>query len=415
MNLSKNKQNLTALLWVVFTDSLGWGLAFSVFAELFFNHQSLFISSNISDISRHFIYESLLGLYSFFMFFFAPVIGGLSDRYGRKPALNVSMIGLTIGFIASTLGCLYSSFTCLILGRIISGMTAGSLSVAQAAVVDMSTPKTKSFYLSSVILTNCLGFSFGPIFGHLFTESSFLPIGTMTFLIGTTMSLIGFILILLFFKETHNLEGKKNKLNILGDFSNIKTAFCKPRLNNYLLSFLGCMLAYCLFFSNLPIFLQRQSLTNNAGTGYILSLLVIALSFSILLGGKYILSKFEKVKVVFSMQLVQLGIYLMISLCLGSLGLNVILFAMISICLGLIYIGLITLISDATDADWQGRVMGVVASISSLTWGIGSLLSGWLDHFGSAAPLFFCVILMLGAAIVFNRLNLKVKFDAVTR
>jgi DHA1 family tetracycline resistance protein-like MFS transporter len=410
MNFSNNKRSLVALLWIVFTDSLGWGLAFSVFAALFFNHQASFLASSVSDTTRHIVYESLLGIYSFFMFFFAPIIGGFSDRYGRKPALNVSMLGLSIGFIASALGCFYNNFAFLIFGRIISGMTAGSLSVAQAAVVDMSTPETKSFYLSAVVFANCLGFSFGPMLGRLFLDSQFAPIGTITFLIGAAMSLTGFFLILFFFKETLELNNTNKKINLLADFANIKTAFCKPILNKYLFSFLCAMLAYCLFFSNLPVFLHRLSLANPVNTGYILSCLVISLSLSTLLGGKYIFERFEKTKVVRNMQLFQLVIYFLIAMCFQNLKLNVLLFAMVSICFGLIYIGLLTAISDVTSKDWQGRVMGVIASISSLTWGIGSFLSGWLDHYSPSAALFFCAALILGSLAVLHRLNFKMRW-----
>lgn len=402
MRLMKNNRSLIALLWVVFTDSLGWGLAFSVFVSLFFSHKSPFLPLDTLDSTRHLVYEALLGLYSFFMFFFAPIIGGLSDRYGRKPALNISMLGLTIGFISSALGCFFSNLLFLIFGRIISGMTAGSLSVAQAAVVDMSTPETKSFYLSAVVLANCLGFSCGPVLGRFFLETSFAPVGTVTFLIGGAMSLAGFFLISMFFKETHTVTNTTNKLNVLTDFANIKIAFCKPALNKHLVSFSCSMLAYTLFFSNLPIFLHRLISASSVTTGYILSFLVICLSLSTLVGGKYLFERLDKVKLVRSMQFTQLLVFLLIPISSQSLGLYVIFFATVSICFGLIYIGLLTVISDVTASDWQGRVMGVVASVSSLTWGIGSLLSGWLDQFSVSSALFCCAALITVSLIVLN-------------
>jgi DHA1 family tetracycline resistance protein-like MFS transporter len=413
MSSLKSNRSLAALLWVVFTDSLGSGLAFSVFAALLFNHQSDFLSPSVPDSTRHVIYEALLGIYSFTMFFFAPVIGGLSDRFGRKPVLNLSMAGLTLGFFVNVLGCIYSNFTFLILGRVISGITAGSLSVAQAAVIDFSTPTSKSFYLSLIVLANCLGFSFGPVLGHFFMVSQFLPLGAMTFLVGSVMSLIGLLLIMFFFNETHTMSNKKNKLNLLADFANIKAAFVQPILGKYLLAFLCSMLAYCLFFSNLPIFLHNLSLTNSEVTGYILSSLVISLSLSTMLGGKYVFERFEKAKAVCFIQLVQLVIYGLVASCLRTLELNVLLFVMVSICFGLIYIGFLTIISDNTASDWQGRVMGVVASISSLNWGIASILSGWLDHYSASAALICCVLLMAGAVVTMNRVKSKLNYGVV--
>ena len=88
-------------MWVVFVDSLGSGLAFSVFALLFFDVQSSFFNIFTSDVARHTAYGALLGIYNFCMFCAAPVIGSLSDRYGRKSVLTLSMVGLIIGFLLS--------------------------------------------------------------------------------------------------------------------------------------------------------------------------------------------------------------------------------------------------------------------------------------------------------------------------
>ena len=91
--------SLTSLIWVVFVDSMGWGIAFSVFAAFFLTDNVTILPATVSDASRYMLYEFLLAIYSFFMFFFAPVLGGIADRYGRKPGLKISMLGLTFGFI----------------------------------------------------------------------------------------------------------------------------------------------------------------------------------------------------------------------------------------------------------------------------------------------------------------------------
>lgn len=241
-------KGLITLNWVVFTDSLGWGIAFSVFAALFFNKQLNILPASYSDSARYILYEFLLSIYSFLMFFFAPFLGGIADRFGRKPGLKVSMAGLTIGFILCALGCYYSMFWFLVVGRIISGMTAGSVSIAQAATVDLSTPQNKSFYLSVLMLCNTLGFSLGPILGSLFTPIHIAPVGTVTFLAGAAMSLIALLGVIVFFKETYTPK-QKDKTHILRDFLNIKVALGMRGLNVYLLGMLFAMTAFVAFFS----------------------------------------------------------------------------------------------------------------------------------------------------------------------
>ncbi|MBI2786358.1 MAG: MFS transporter [Legionella longbeachae] len=303
--MNNKKKSIASLIWVVFVDSMGWGIAFSIFAALFLKEHTTIIPDTVSSTSRYMLYEFLLAIYSVFMFFFAPILGGIADRYGRKPGLKISMLGLTIGFVLSAMGCYWSSIWFLIFGRIISGMTAGSLSVAQAAAVDISTPQNKSFYLSILMLANCLGFSLGPILGGLLMLVNIGPVGASTFLIGAIMSAIGFVSIQLFFKETYIPKKSKEQFNLIKDFANIKIAFSKPVLNNYLLAVLFSMVAFGLFFSDIPVFLSRYFPSQSSSTDMLLSMEAIIFSITLMFGGKYLFNYFEKINVVFCTLLIQ--------------------------------------------------------------------------------------------------------------
>lgn len=405
--------SLTSLIWVVFVDSMGWGIAFSVFAALFLADNITILPATVSDASRYMFYEFLLAIYSVFMFFFAPVLGGIADRYGRKPGLKISMLGLTFGFVLGALGCYFSNIWLLIIGRIISGITAGSLSIAQAAAVDISTPKTKAFNLSILMLANCLGFSLGPVLGDLLLNSTFAPLGTTTFLIGAVMSVVGYLGISFFFKETYVPKKDNEKFNFLKDFANIKIAFGMPVLVNYLVSLLFSMVAFGLFFSDIPIFLSRQFSEHSSSTGMVLSIEAIIFSLTLMFGGKYIFNHFEKTTIVFFSQAIQLISYLILSLCIDSFVLDLLFFTCISAFAGLMYIALLTLISDVTESDWQGRIMGVVAALSSVTWGVGPLLTGGLNRYGSSSAFIISALLVLVGVLALRfakgeKINLEV-------
>ena len=102
---------------------------------------------------REFGYDSLLGnpsfrletvifggvlgsLYAALQFFFAPIWGGLSDRYGRKPILLITLTGTAIGYF---LWIMAGDFWLLLLSRVIGGMAGGNISVATAAIADVTT------------------------------------------------------------------------------------------------------------------------------------------------------------------------------------------------------------------------------------------------------------------------------------
>lgn len=401
--------SLISLIWVVAIDSIGWGIAFFVFSAMFLNHHTGILDKSIPNTTRYILYESLLAIYSLLMFFFAPVLGGLADKYGRKLGLKISMIGLTCGFIFCAFGSFYGSLILLFLGRVVSGITAGSLSIAQAAAIDISEPKSKSFYLSILMLANSLGFSLGPLLGGLLEKITIAPVGTVTFTVGTILSLIGFFAISIFFKENYTPDPNAKKTHLINDFLNIKVAFCKPVLNIYLVSILFSMTAFGLFFSNIPIFLARNFSANNSLTSIILSAEAIIFSAALILSGKWLIQKFNKVKVVLYAQIVQFLAYMGFFLVIKSLPLDILLFSIISAFVGIMYIGLLTLVSDATDKNWQGRVMGVVAALASITWGVGPLLSGGMNHFSPEMPYLLSGIFMVIAFLPLCRSLLTTK------
>ena len=407
--MNRKNLSLTSLIWIVFVDSMGWGIAFSVFASLFLVENFTILPATISDSSRYMIYEFLLAIYSVFMFFFAPVLGGIADRYGRKPGLKISMIGLTLGFLLGALGCYWSNIWLLIIGRIISGITAGSLSIAQAAVVDISTPKTKAYNLSILMLANCLGFSLGPVLGGLLLNSTYAPLGTSTFLIGAAMSALGYVAISIFFQETYVPKKDAKKMNFLKDFANIKIAFGKPVLSNYLVTLLFSMVAFGLFFSDIPIFLSRHFADHSSLTGMVLSTEAIVFSITLMFGGKYIFNYFAKTSIIMVTLAIQLISYFILSLVIDSFVLNLFLFTLISAFAGLMYIALLTLISDITETDWQGRIMGVVAALSSVTWGLGPLLTGGINVYGSGLAFIICGLLIIISGLFLSSLKKKNK------
>lgn len=396
-------KSLAPLLWVVITDSLGWGIAFSAAAALILNEHSQFLPYSYSSDTRYILYELLLAIYSVFTFLFSPVLGGISDYYGRRPALIVAMIGLTFGFIVCAIACYYNNVWLLFLGRVISGMTAGSVSVAQAAVVDISTQDTKASYLSLMTFSNCAGMSLGPVLGGIIVlHGGFGPLGMTTFLAGALISLIALFGVVFIFKETYNTGQRDNKLNILEGFLNIKIALYKPIVNCFLLVFLSSMIGYVLCFSNYPIFLHRQFSSDSSTIGFVLGEFGLFLSISLLVGSKYIYKYFKESQVVFATQVIQVVIYLILSLCINSFFLYCILFALIALTVAQLYVGLLTLISNTTESNWQGRMMGVVASLFALPWAIGPMLAGGLNHLGKGAAFICSALLVILGLFILN-------------
>ena len=83
----------------------------------------------------------LVASYSIMQFVFSPVLGGMSDRYGRRPVLFFSLLGTSVGFLVVGLaGALWMIFA----GRILDGITGGNISTAQAYIADITTRKDRA-------------------------------------------------------------------------------------------------------------------------------------------------------------------------------------------------------------------------------------------------------------------------------
>ena len=83
----------------------------------------------------------LFSIYSWMQFFFAPVLGKLSDRYGRRPILFISLLGSAVGYFVIGLA---NTLVLVFIGRIIGGITGGNISTAQAYIADVTTRENRA-------------------------------------------------------------------------------------------------------------------------------------------------------------------------------------------------------------------------------------------------------------------------------
>lgn len=120
------------------------------------------------DLSEASTYGGLLTFsYATFQFLFAPVVGALSDRYGRRPVLLASLMGLGIDYIFLTLA---PTIGWLFVGRMIAGIFGASFTTVMAYIADITTPEKRSQSFGLVGVAFGLGFIIGPVIGGLFSE-----------------------------------------------------------------------------------------------------------------------------------------------------------------------------------------------------------------------------------------------------
>jgi DHA1 family tetracycline resistance protein-like MFS transporter len=109
----------------------------------------------------------LVASYSIMQFIFSPVLGGMSDRYGRRPVLFFSLLGTSVGFLLVGLaGALWMVFA----GRVLDGITGGNISTAQAYIADVTTRKNRARGMGLIGAAFGLGFVLGPAIGGVLSR-----------------------------------------------------------------------------------------------------------------------------------------------------------------------------------------------------------------------------------------------------
>ena len=148
-----NKKSLFTVFILVATELIGFGLIIPILPQI----SQQFTSSGI-------LMGLLLSSYSLAQFIAAPILGQLSDNYGRKPILILSKVGTIISYIilAQT-----SSYLGLLISRLLDGFTGGNIAVARAYLSDITEKEHRSKAMAIIGISFGTGFIIGPAIGGI--------------------------------------------------------------------------------------------------------------------------------------------------------------------------------------------------------------------------------------------------------
>jgi MFS transporter, DHA1 family, tetracycline resistance protein len=175
---NRKKQLVIALLTAAL-DFFHLGIVYPLFSELIANPH--WFATHEAWV-RSTIYAGLIAAFPFGQFLGSPWIGRLSDRFGRRRLLFFTVAGSGLGMTLCAIGVSNHSPWLIFAGRLIGGVMGANLSLAYAAIVDISTPATKVKNLALVPLATATGFALGPLMigttsnSQFFHENNSLPL-----------------------------------------------------------------------------------------------------------------------------------------------------------------------------------------------------------------------------------------------
>lgn len=210
----KNKQaSLSFIFITILVDVIGIGIIIPVLPTLI---ESL-NGEGLSEASQ--IGGWLISSYAIMQFIFAPVLGVLSDRYGRKPILLIALFGLGVDYLIHAFA---PTLIWLFVGRILAGMCGASITVATAYIADISTAEKKAENFGMIGAAFGLGFIIGPVIGGLAAKWSI----QLPFFIAAGLTFLNFIYGSFILPESLNQENRRKvnwkKANPMGSFFLLK-------------------------------------------------------------------------------------------------------------------------------------------------------------------------------------------------
>lgn len=395
MKANKKTAAMGFIFITLFIDITGWGIIIPVIPKLI----KELIHGDISEAAKYGGW--LTFAYAITQFLFAPLIGNLSDKFGRRPIILISLFAFSLDYLLLAFA---PTITWLFIGRIIAGLTGASITTASAYIADVSTPENRAKNFGMIGAAFGLGFIIGPVIGGLLGQYG----SRVPFYAAAILCLLNFLYGYFILPESLAKENRRNfnlkRANPIGAFMNIRK---RPSLYGLLISLFLVYIASHAIQGNWSYFTMYQFNWDEKMVG--ISLGVIGLLVGLVQGVliRWINPKLGNEK----------SIYL--GLLLYTLGLSLFATAtqswmvfvfLIPYCLGGIAGPAIqSVISNKVDASEQGEIQGTLSSLMSGSTIIGPpLMSSVFYYFThdeapfkfAGAPFILAAFLMLISTII---------------
>jgi DHA1 family tetracycline resistance protein-like MFS transporter len=357
---------LLVIFVTVFIDLVGFGIVIPVLP--------FYVEGTRFDASPRAV-GLLFASYSVMQLIFTPILGRLSDKYGRRPVLFFSLLGTSLGFFvlgfATTLWMLFA-------GRIIDGITGGNISTAQAYIADVTTEENRAKGMGLIGAAFGLGFIFGPAIGGILSRWGV----HVPFLFAGALSLANATLLYFVLPETVTEDHPARVSAATGRWSQLVRALKQARLAFVLAVYFLFVTAFSVMTASFGLFTLYRFGFDAHDTGWIFAFVgVVGAGIQGGLIGRLVKAFGEPALVIVGALLFTLSLVLIpftgphtgtpALLALGAL------FALGN---GLATPSLTSLASKSAGAGEQGGVLGVTQSVASLARVVGPLVSAALIY-----------------------------------
>ncbi len=334
--------------------------------------------------------------FSLAQFLFAPLWGRLSDRIGRRPVLLGSLILTGVSYLVFAVA---SSLPVLFVSRIFAGIAGATLSTAQAYIADTTTPENRTRGMGLIGAAFGMGFIFGPAMGGVLSRWGF----SVPAYAAAGLAAAAFLFALVRLPESLPPEERRAAAGRRARAS-FRDALSRPVVGTVLGLFFVATLCFSGMEAVLALFCERFFRWGPHQIGYLFAYVgVVAAVLQAGIVGA--LAKRFGERALIRAGLALMGAAFIVAGLVPPVALFLATMGVIAVGSGLLTPSLSSLVSLATPADEQGRILGVYQSLGSLGRAVGPFLGGLLyDVVGPGAPLWTAGTLLLLAALAASRI-----------
>jgi predicted MFS family arabinose efflux permease len=372
------RRSMAIVLFTIAVDAFGFGISLPLTPELLGNPASpLYMLSAATPASTAYLLIGLLGAtYPIMQFFSTPVLGQLSDRYGRKPVLAASLAGTAAGYVLFAIGVAAKSVPLLFASRAIDGLTGGNISVAHAVIADVTAPeeRTKAFGLAMGMFGAAM--IIGPVLGGVLADASLSSWFTAKtpFLVAAALAALNTVSIWTFFAETRKPDSSA-PLQLVRNLKNLAGAYARPKLRRIFGAQFFVMTGNALFITFFGVFLIDRFAFSQHEIARFFGYTGACMIFTQFVTLRRMAKRFSEPKV---LRVTIIGTSVMVAayLVIPSAWWIIPIAPLVSTCNGLTLVNLQGLLSRTAGAEAQGEALGIGQSISALAMAFPPLLAG---------------------------------------
>lgn len=388
---------LSAIFLTIALDFFNLGLIYPIFSSLVFEGNGGLVALSASEFYKNVLFALLISAFPFGQFLGAPIIGQLSDHYGRRHLLVLSLIGTVATLLVCGIGVVYASLIILLLGRFAGGLMAGNMTLAYASLADFSKPEEKVKNFALIPLASGLGFAFGPLFAGTLANPEFHALAgpAAPFFLASLLALVNLLLVYWKFPETSTRnEGafKGYFVNLLNLWRGLKD----PALRPYLAIFFLMISSNFVFVQFVGPFAIDRFNIGVTEVGYLYANIGVAVALGHIFLTRRLADHYSCEKALLG-SLICLGVSIIALLCSYHLILLHLFSFVVMLACAVAYTNSMTLVSNQASSQKQGEIMGVAVSIQSLSEFMPAVILGFVASFAQAIPLIAAALLAAGS------------------